>query len=83
MKMLTAADVEAAGPRLLLGKGDRLTPLARDRRIDGSSEHTCHEGIANSGRNSDCHTQLETSTAACRPPIANRSHCAVSRVGDR
>lgn len=31
MKMLTAADVEAAGPRLLLGKGDRLTPLARDR----------------------------------------------------
>lgn len=31
MKMLTAADVEAAGPRLVLGKGDRLTPLARDR----------------------------------------------------
>ena len=31
MKMHTAADVEAAGPRLLLGQGDRLTPLARDR----------------------------------------------------
>jgi malate dehydrogenase len=31
MKMLTAADIEAAGPRLVLGKGDRLTPLARDR----------------------------------------------------
>lgn len=30
-RMLTAADVEAAGPRLVLGKGDRLTPLARDR----------------------------------------------------
>lgn len=34
MKMLTAADVEAAGPRLLLGKGDRLTPLAKDRAKD-------------------------------------------------
>ena len=31
MRMLTAADVESAGPRLVLGKGDRLTPLARDR----------------------------------------------------
>ena len=31
MKMLTASDVEGAGPRLVLGKGDRLTPLARDR----------------------------------------------------
>jgi malate dehydrogenase len=31
MKMLTAADIEAAGPRLILAKGDRLTPLARDR----------------------------------------------------
>ncbi len=31
MKMLTAADVESAGPRLVLGQGDRLTPLARDR----------------------------------------------------
>lgn len=31
MKMLTAADVEAAGPRLVLARGDRLTPLARDR----------------------------------------------------
>jgi malate dehydrogenase len=30
-RMLTAADVEAAGPRLMLGQGDRLTPLARDR----------------------------------------------------
>ncbi len=31
MKMLTAADVEAAGTRLVLGQSDRLTPLARDR----------------------------------------------------
>lgn len=31
MKMLTAADVEAAAGRLVLGKGDRMTPLARDR----------------------------------------------------
>jgi len=31
MKMLTAADVESARGRLVLGKGDRLTPLARDR----------------------------------------------------
>ena len=31
MKMLTASDVEGAGPRLVLGKGDRMTPLARDR----------------------------------------------------
>lgn len=31
MKILTASDVEGAGPRLVLGKGDRLTPLARDR----------------------------------------------------
>jgi malate dehydrogenase len=31
VRMLTAADIEAAGPRLILGKGDRLTPLARDR----------------------------------------------------
>lgn len=31
MKMLTASDIEGAGPRLVLGKGDRLTPLARDR----------------------------------------------------
>ncbi len=31
-KMLTASDVEgASGKRLVLGKGDRLTPLARDR----------------------------------------------------
>ena len=31
-RMLTASDVESApGKRLLLGKGDRLTPLARDR----------------------------------------------------
>lgn len=31
MKMLTAADIETCGGRLVLGKGDRLTPLARDR----------------------------------------------------
>lgn len=31
MRILTAADVEAAGIRLVLGKEDRLTPLARDR----------------------------------------------------
>lgn len=31
MKMLTAADIESCGPRLVLAKGDRLTPLARDR----------------------------------------------------
>ena len=31
-RMLTASDVEgASGKRLVLGKGDRLTPLARDR----------------------------------------------------
>lgn len=30
-RMLSAADVEAAGPRLVLRAGDRLTPLARDR----------------------------------------------------
>ncbi len=34
-RMLTAADVESApGKRLLLGPGDRLTPLARDRAKD-------------------------------------------------
>ena len=31
MKILTAADVEGAGKRLVLQAGDRLTPLARDR----------------------------------------------------
>lgn len=31
MSILTAADVEAAGGRLQLGPGQRLTPLARDR----------------------------------------------------
>jgi malate dehydrogenase len=30
-RMLTAADVEAAGKTLVLAPGDRLTPLARDR----------------------------------------------------
>lgn len=30
-RMLTAADVEAAGAKLVLAVGDRLTPLARDR----------------------------------------------------
>lgn len=30
-RMLTAADVEAAGAKLVLAAGDRLTPLARDR----------------------------------------------------
>ena len=30
-RMLTAADVEAAGGKLILAAGDRLTPLARDR----------------------------------------------------
>jgi malate dehydrogenase len=34
MRMLTAADVESAGPRLVLARGDRLTPLARDRAKD-------------------------------------------------
>jgi malate dehydrogenase len=45
MKMLTAADIEAAGPRLVLGAGDRLTPLARDRAKELGVEIVGAEGM--------------------------------------
>lgn len=43
MKFITATDVESAGRRLVLGKGDRLTPLAHDRAKELSVEMVTEE----------------------------------------
>lgn len=76
MKMLTAADIEAAGPRLLLGKGDRMTPLARDRAKELGVEIVGAEAPA-AGTGSGLQGGPVTwSHAAAQPAPASRSKMA-------
>ena len=46
MKTFTASDVESAGARLVLGKGDRLTPLAKDRAKELGVELVQSESVS-------------------------------------
>lgn len=71
MRMLTASDVEGAGPRLVLGKGDRLTPLAKDRAKDLGVELVYSDSAAAGAGSAATPTALGrsiASSAAARAP---------------
>lgn len=72
-RMLTAADIEAAGKTLVLAPGDRLTPLARDRAKELGvaivSGATAPAATAASATPGDKPSPLPTAIMPAAPPV--------------